>query len=738
MKKFIKLLLCVLVFSASACFAVACSSTPPNDDQGLQTFTGVVFEDLTVDYDGNEHTIIVNSELPEGTNVIYTNNGPFIDAGEYKISVKISKEGYKDFVKNANLKINKINFTGIELNGVDVDYDGNEHKAQATGIPSFATVSYTNEGPFIDAGSYTTTLKVTNKNYNEFTTSATVKINKVPFEGVTFEDKSFEYDGEYHAITIAGTLPSTATVEYSCDVSDITNSARDVGTYVITATVKDKNHIDLVLQAQLKITASDEERFMAFTKDGVLYFQNAMDDNELYSYDSSTGDLERVSGDKVYDIVPYGNDGVVYVGTTALISGIKKVSSSDINQKQTLFSQAGIRYVQVDGNLIYYVINGLTNDNSGIYKIDLSSQEPTPVCLSKGKAYYLQLEGNNLYFADGTNGKKLSKISVNGVNQSRNLVVDEKINNLVSDKGALYYTVNKLIGDYIEKFVVSTSARIKLTIDAGASLIVVEDQLYYVNVDKFTTKLIGNGIYSVSTCPLVDYNLSGSLVIESGESGVCSLEYCDGNLYYYDVDGYKLMQYNLSTENAVNLLEGFVKPEEPTPISTGSKIQEYNGNIYYLDIWDGKTLHCYNPVSKQNYALTTEKVVDFNIIGDVLYVNMVSYYANNDVYYANLKTGSALTKISTYSAYEFVSDGTYVYYVEENAVGAKTAIHKCKLDGTDDTIIFDKGATNLRLVNGTLFFIEGNDLHSFVLETSTDTIVKVDNKKIHTTAFDTD
>ncbi|MBQ9782865.1 MAG: DUF5050 domain-containing protein, partial [Clostridia bacterium] len=490
--------------------------------------------------------------------------------------------------------------------------------------------------------------------------------------------------------------------------------------------------------AVLKITANYEESFMGYSNNVVLYFQNALYYNAFYLYDTITETIKKVSDGNVEDIINYQDD-VMFVSKTIFISSIQTASyTSSKVEKETVYTQAGLRYIQNEGNIVYYVVNGLTNDASGIYKIDCNVNDPVPVRLSVGKAYYLQLVDNTLYFADGANGKKLSKINTTDQDQTRTLVVDEKINNLINSDGVLYYTVNKLLGNYIERYTISNQTRRKLTIDAGESLTIVGNKLYYVNVDAFTTNLIGNGIYCVDKSPLVDCNSTGTKVIDGGSMGVCSLETDGTNLYYYDVNGYKLMQHKLSSGETTNILEDFVKPADTPPLSTGSKLQYYNGNIYYLDLWDGKTLHCYNPVAQINYPLTTEKVVDFNIIGDVLYVNMVSWIVNNDVYSVNLKTGGSLEKISTYSAFEFVSDGTSIYYIEENAAGAKTAIHKCNFDGTADEIIYDKGVTNLRLVGNTLYFVDGNNIHAFNLTTKEDVIIKVDDREIHTTAFDTD
>lgn len=630
------------------------------------------------------------------------------------------------------------NFTGITFEDKTVNYDGQTHTIDAVGVPSFATVEYTNHGPFTNAGTYTIGVKVSADNYNTYEKTATLTVNKIDFTGITFEDRTEEYDGQEKEIVISGTLPTTASVVYTSDMAGVTNSASQIGVYNVTATITDINHNTKVLQAKLTIKATDEERFMAFTANGILYFQNAMDDNELYAYDTQDEALERVSGDIVSDLIPYGTDGVMMVSKTLFMSSIKTSAYNGSNFTVETVLTESAQYIQANGDIVYYVVNGLTQQQSGIYKTDFSGDEPVTTLLSVGKAKYLKLDGTKLYFADGNNGYKLSSVNTTSTNQTRTLVVDEKINNLVVSDGALYYTVNNLLGNYIEKYTISSQSRKKLTIDAGASLTVVGDYLYYVNVDKFTTNLIGAGIYKVSTSPLVDNNLPGSKVIEAGALGVCSLASDTENLYYYDVDGYKLMQYNLAMQTATNLLENFEKPEDPTPISTGSKLAYYAGKIYYLDIWDGKTLRCYDPATSVNYRMTTEKTVDFAIIDGILYVNTVSAFVNNDTYYVDLRVGGTMAQLNAYSAFDFCSDGTYLYYVEENAAGVRTAVHKCNLDGSDDSIIYNKGVTNLRVVGDFLYFVDGNNVHAFNVATGDDTTVEVDGREIHTTAFDTD
>ena len=170
--KFLTILLAIVSVMCLSVFFVGCGENPDNpSDPTKETFTGIVFNDKMLDYDGEEHTIVATG-VPEGASVVYTNAGPFVNAGESNIGLKVTKDGYNDYTKTATLKINKINFSGITFSDVTVDYDGNEHSVTASGVPTFATATYTNQGPFVDAGEYTTTLKVTAPNYNDFTATA--------------------------------------------------------------------------------------------------------------------------------------------------------------------------------------------------------------------------------------------------------------------------------------------------------------------------------------------------------------------------------------------------------------------------------------------------------------------------------------------------------------------------------------------------------------------------------------
>lgn len=250
MNKTIKLIVLLLTTLCLSLFgAIACS---PNDsgDGGAsspQTFTGITFENKTVEYDGNEHTITATG-APSDASVVYTNAGPFVEPGEYNVSVLISKEGYNDYTKTVTLKISKKNFTGITFNNLTVDYDGSEHTIAVAGAPSDASVTYTNAGPFINAGEYSIGVSITKHGYNDYEKTVKLKINKISYpSSIIFESQKFIATGSEKGIYVTGDLPQGTEIIYA------NNTATEGGQYNATATLKNPNYIDKTLSATLTI-----------------------------------------------------------------------------------------------------------------------------------------------------------------------------------------------------------------------------------------------------------------------------------------------------------------------------------------------------------------------------------------------------------------------------------------------------------------------------------------------------
>ena len=77
--------------------------------------------------------------------------------------------------------------------------------------------------------------------------SGSIKVSQKPITGVTFTDTEFTYDGTEKQITVKGTLPTGATVDYTA------NKGTDAGTYNATAVVKANGYEDLTLNAKMTI-----------------------------------------------------------------------------------------------------------------------------------------------------------------------------------------------------------------------------------------------------------------------------------------------------------------------------------------------------------------------------------------------------------------------------------------------------------------------------------------------------
>lgn len=140
----------------------------------LNTIEGVTFEGATFTYDGTEKKIEVQG-LPEGASVEYNPSNVQTDAGTYEITAIITKENHETKTLTQTLVINKAEMTGIQFNYKRV-FSGTETTITATGYPEGATVTYTNEGPYKDKGTYEIGVKIELDNYVTYENTATLKI----------------------------------------------------------------------------------------------------------------------------------------------------------------------------------------------------------------------------------------------------------------------------------------------------------------------------------------------------------------------------------------------------------------------------------------------------------------------------------------------------------------------------------------------------------------------------------
>lgn len=175
------------------------------------TFEGIVFEGVTQPYSGKNVSVVATvPDRYSGYELNYFNGAKkqsepfeFVDANTYKVKVVVTMENYNDWEKTVEVKIDRINITGVTAINVSVDYDGNPHRAGITGIKYNETTkkyTYNNldaivtatDVEAIDVGVKKGKYVIIVNNYNPLTIETTVNITpyEVPSKDVSYQSLS--------------------------------------------------------------------------------------------------------------------------------------------------------------------------------------------------------------------------------------------------------------------------------------------------------------------------------------------------------------------------------------------------------------------------------------------------------------------------------------------------------------------------------------------------------------------
>ena len=258
-------------------------------------------DDKTFTYDGFSHTIAIKENLPSYLSVSYTyisgDDGSIvsscIDAGDYLVCAKFTSNDSNYETPSdcyAVLKISKATLNPTMDNKTYI-YDGLEKQISINeDLNDSFDVTYTYKdklGNVLDSypknvGVYTVcaTFKNKNGNYNEIKDIvATIEICEAKIDGISFNDKTFTYDGLEKSIYITGDLPDGVLVSYSG------NNAINAGTYTVIATIEDSlgNYDTFIVTATITIEKAN------YDMSGVSL------DGETLSYDGLNHEL-RIKG----------------------------------------------------------------------------------------------------------------------------------------------------------------------------------------------------------------------------------------------------------------------------------------------------------------------------------------------------------------------------------------------------------------------------------------------------------
>ncbi len=233
-------------------------------------YSGLELENKTIIYDGTNHIneiFVLNAPESAEISYAYTKNGAGVtsiaDVGTYVVTATVSIRNYKLQTLSATVTINARNFVGLTFENAEFDYDGTGHTIEVENLIDGATVNYTytkNDdivASAVEEGIYNVTAVVTKNGYNTQTLSATITIKSAGnqnFTGITFSDKSFDYDGTAKTITVQN-APYGANVTYTyfdANGQEV-QSAVNAGEYTVTAIVRKSGFNDLTISAKLTI-----------------------------------------------------------------------------------------------------------------------------------------------------------------------------------------------------------------------------------------------------------------------------------------------------------------------------------------------------------------------------------------------------------------------------------------------------------------------------------------------------
>ena len=287
--------------------------------------SGVHFDGSTITYDGEEHSITITGDLPDGVSVAYTGEAG-ITVGTYTFTASFTgdSENYELIADmNASLEITKATYdmSGVHFDDSPITYDGNEHSIEITGtLPNGVTVSYDGAGTNVDEYTITASFSGDSENYELISDmTATLTITNASMTDFSITAYEGAFDNAEH--NIASTYSAT-----TVDSSEITWLFSSNGTdYVASINVKNVSDSGTYYY---KVSAANHETItgtITVTISKATYDMSGVSFNDsTVTYDGNEHSIE-ISGTKPYGVsVNYdGNNQIIpYVYTiTATFTG---------------------------------------------------------------------------------------------------------------------------------------------------------------------------------------------------------------------------------------------------------------------------------------------------------------------------------------------------------------------------------------------------------------------------------
>lgn len=232
-------------------------------EKAAADLSGISFVGKTVLYDGASHGLTIEGTLPDYATVSYVGNGQTAP-GVYKVlavfNVGTNYTPVADMEAYLTILGPTAGLSDVSLRAATFAYDGSAKSIFIIGtLPGGVTVEYVGNG-VTEIGTHTVTAKFYQDGayIDGGDISATITITKadVDMSGISFDDATFNLDGEAKSIFITGTLPEGVTVSYEG------NGVSAAGIYTVTAkfAVADPEHFNAPadMTATLTITYGAE------------------------------------------------------------------------------------------------------------------------------------------------------------------------------------------------------------------------------------------------------------------------------------------------------------------------------------------------------------------------------------------------------------------------------------------------------------------------------------------------
>lgn len=282
-------------------------------------------------YDGNEKSHLINGDIPETVTVSYENETN-VNAGTYTALVTFGGQylnyGLPETI-SSTYTINKAYLTDIVFDDKTYTYDKTVKTIKVENSESLGdnfTITYNTAG-FVNAGIYEISVLITdsNNNYNDFSSTKTLTINKAPMtDVVTLNDQSFIYDGKPHSLLVNGLTNDEIVVTYQ------NNNQTEVNVYTVFASFSSQNYEVIDDLSATLIIQKDMSKELSFS-------------NKTIAYDANSHTFE-LDGNVPSDLnVRYTNNVLKEVGTYEVVATLSS-DNPEYSYPDTLTATITIEY----------------------------------------------------------------------------------------------------------------------------------------------------------------------------------------------------------------------------------------------------------------------------------------------------------------------------------------------------------------------------------------------------------